>query len=213
MARPDRPLSQRYGPTIPRGVHVHIHEASPEWYSRTSFSIRQRPSRLSSPSAYYHEDHGWRSPEAVRTEALTPQTISFRGRLTEVRTLQPANKLPRQLSGLTLGLTVADCWEFTSEKLGNQPGASKISVTVSVMAVTCSFPSQDHHNSLHSQSVRRYRSGLDHRYSRMYMETGGFGYGKTICGCFGMASHFSLGNDQYFNIGSHWTSEVQTCIV
>ena len=46
-------------------------------------------------------------------EALTPQTTSFPGRLTEVRTPEAATRLQVRLrvDRLTLGLTVADCWE------------------------------------------------------------------------------------------------------
>ena len=44
---------------------------------------------------------------------LTPQTTSFPGRLTEVRTPEVATRLQVRLrvSRLTLGLTVADRWE------------------------------------------------------------------------------------------------------
>ena len=43
----------------------------------------------------------------------TPQTTSFPGRLTEVRTPEAATRLQVRLriGRLTLGLTVADCWE------------------------------------------------------------------------------------------------------
>ena len=46
-------------------------------------------------------------------EALTPQTTSFPGRLTEVRTPEVATRLQVRLrvGRLTLGLTVADRWE------------------------------------------------------------------------------------------------------
>ena len=46
-------------------------------------------------------------------EALTPQTTSFPGRLTEVRTPEVAVRLQVRLrvGRLTLGLTVADRWE------------------------------------------------------------------------------------------------------
>ena len=46
-------------------------------------------------------------------EASTPQTTSFPGRLTEVRTPEAATRLQVRLrvGRLTLGLTVADRWE------------------------------------------------------------------------------------------------------
>ena len=46
-------------------------------------------------------------------EASTPQTTSFPGRLTQVRTPEVATRLQVRLrvGRLTLGLTVADCWE------------------------------------------------------------------------------------------------------
>ena len=46
-------------------------------------------------------------------EASTPQTTSFPGRLTEVRTPEVATRLQvrLQVGRLTLGLTVADRWE------------------------------------------------------------------------------------------------------
>ena len=46
-------------------------------------------------------------------EASTPQTTSFQGRLTEVRTPEVATRLQARLliGRLTLGLTVADRWE------------------------------------------------------------------------------------------------------
>ena len=46
-------------------------------------------------------------------EASTPQTTSFTGRLTEVRTPEVATRLQVRLrvGRLTLGLTVADRWE------------------------------------------------------------------------------------------------------
>ena len=46
-------------------------------------------------------------------EASTPQTTSFPGRLTEVRTPEVATRLQVRLrvGRLTLGLTVADRWE------------------------------------------------------------------------------------------------------
>ena len=46
-------------------------------------------------------------------EASTPQTTSFPGRLTEVRTPEVATRLQVRLrvGRLTLGLTVADSWE------------------------------------------------------------------------------------------------------
>ena len=45
----------------------------------------------------------------------TPQTTSFPGKLTEVRTPEVATQLQVRLrvGRLTLGLTVADCWECT----------------------------------------------------------------------------------------------------
>ena len=50
---------------------------------------------------------------AVWAEASTPQTTSFPGRLTEVRTPEFATRLQVRLrvGRLTLGLTVADRWE------------------------------------------------------------------------------------------------------
>ena len=48
-------------------------------------------------------------------EASTPQTTSFPGRLTEVRTPEVATRLQVRLrvGRLTLGLTVADRWEWS----------------------------------------------------------------------------------------------------
>ena len=76
-------------------------------------SIRDRASRPSFPSPHYHEGHAWGSPYAVWAEASTPQTTSFPGRLTEVRTAEVATQLQVHLrvGRLTLGLTVADRWE------------------------------------------------------------------------------------------------------
>ena len=53
------------------------------------------------------------SPHAVWAEALTPQTTSIPGRLTEVRTPKVATQLQMRLrvGRLILGLTVADRWE------------------------------------------------------------------------------------------------------
>ena len=64
-------------------------------------------------SPHYHEGHAWGSPHAVWAEASTPQTTSFPGRLTEVRTPEVATRLQVRLrvGRLTLGLTVADRWE------------------------------------------------------------------------------------------------------
>ena len=42
---------------LPGAHHVHFHDASPEWLSRTSSSIRDRASRQSSPSPYCNEGH------------------------------------------------------------------------------------------------------------------------------------------------------------
>ena len=72
-----------------------------------------RASRPSFPSPHYHEGHAWGSPHAVWAEALTPQTTSFPGGLTEVRTPEVATRLQVRLrvGRLTLGLTVADSWE------------------------------------------------------------------------------------------------------
>ena len=52
-------------------------------------------------------------PLAVWAEASTPQTTSFPGRLTEVRTPEVATRLQVRLrvGRLTLGLTVAERWE------------------------------------------------------------------------------------------------------
>ena len=109
-----RPQSGGESPRVlPWAHHVHIHDASPEWYSRTSSSIRDWASRPSFPSPHYHESHAWGSPHAVWAEASTPQTTSFPGRLTEVRTPEVATRLQVRLrvGRLTLGLTVADRWE------------------------------------------------------------------------------------------------------
>ena len=75
--------------------------------------IRDRASRPSFPSPHYHEGHAWGSPHAVWAEASTPQTTSFPGRLTEVRTPEVTTRLQVRLrvGRLTLGLTVADRWE------------------------------------------------------------------------------------------------------
>ena len=42
---------------FPRAHHVHIHDTSPEWYSRASSSLRDWASRPFFPSHYYHERH------------------------------------------------------------------------------------------------------------------------------------------------------------
>ena len=73
-----------------------------------------RASTPSSPSPHYHEGHAWGRPRAVWAEASTTQTTSFPGVLTEVRTPKVTTGLRRQVSWLTLGLTVADRCEFTS---------------------------------------------------------------------------------------------------
>ena len=79
------------------------------------FSLRDRASRPSFPSPHYHEGHAWGSPHAVWAEASTPQTTSFPGRLTEVRTPEVATRLQvcLRVGRLTLGLTVADRWEYS----------------------------------------------------------------------------------------------------
>ena len=68
---------------------------------------------LSFPSPHYHEGHAWGSPNAVWAEASTPQTTSFPGRLTEVRTSEVATRpqVRLRVGRLTLGPTVADRWE------------------------------------------------------------------------------------------------------
>ena len=75
--------------------------------------LHKGSSRPSFPSPHYHEGHAWGSPHAVWAEASTPQTTSFPGRLTEVRTPEVATRLQVRLrvGRLTLGLTVADRWE------------------------------------------------------------------------------------------------------
>ena len=115
QATPDFPRPQAGGESprvLPRAHHVNIHDASPEWYSGTSSSLRDRASRPSFPSPYYHEGHAWGSPHAVWAEASTPQTC-FPGKLTKVRTPEVATRLQVRLrvGRLTLGLTVADRWE------------------------------------------------------------------------------------------------------
>ena len=52
----------------------------------------------------------------VWTDVLPCQTTSFPGKLTDVRTPEVTNQLRRQVCRLTLGLTVADCLEFSSRK-------------------------------------------------------------------------------------------------
>ena len=47
-------------------------------------------------------------PHAVWAEASTPQTTSFAGRLSEVRTPKVTTRLRWEVSRPTLGLTVAD---------------------------------------------------------------------------------------------------------
>ena len=54
------------------------------------------------------------SPHAVWAEVSTSRTTSFPGRLTEFKTLEVTTRLRRQVRRLTLGLTVADRWEFAS---------------------------------------------------------------------------------------------------
>ena len=78
-----------------------------------SSSIKDWASRPSFPPPHYHEGHAWGSPHAVWAEASTPQTTSFPGRLTKVRTPKVATRLQVRLrvGRLTLGLTVADRWE------------------------------------------------------------------------------------------------------
>ena len=46
--------------------------------------------------------------------ASTPQTTSLPGRLAEVSTPKVTTRLWRQVDRLTLGVTVADRWDFTS---------------------------------------------------------------------------------------------------
>ena len=58
------------------------------------------------PSPHYQEGHAWGSPHAVLAEVSTPQTASFPGRLTKVRTLKLTTRLRRQVGRLTLGPTV-----------------------------------------------------------------------------------------------------------
>ena len=70
--------------------------------------------RLSSPSPDYHEGRAWGSHLAVWAEAWTPQPTSFPGRLTKARTLKVTIRQRRQVGRLTMGLTVADRWEFAS---------------------------------------------------------------------------------------------------
>ena len=116
QATPSFPRPQTGGESprvFPPAHHVHIHDASPEWQSRTSSSIRDHASRPSFSSPHYHEGHAWGSPHAVWAEASIPQTTSFPGRLTEVRTPKVATRLQVRLRvrRLTLGLTVADRWE------------------------------------------------------------------------------------------------------
>ena len=131
QATPGFPRPQAGGEfprVLPWAHHVHIHDASPEWYSRTSSSLRDRASRPSFPSPHYHEGHAWGSPHAVCAEASTPQTTSFPGRLTEVRTPEVATRLHVRLrvGRLTLELTVAGRWEC-SQATGFPPGAIRIS--------------------------------------------------------------------------------------
>ena len=60
QATPDFPRPQSGGESprvLPWAHHVHIHDASPEWYSRMSSSIRDRASRPFFPSPHYHEGH------------------------------------------------------------------------------------------------------------------------------------------------------------
>ena len=113
QATPGFPRLQTGGESprvFPWAHHVNIHYASPEWESRTSSSIRDRASRPSFPSPHYHEGHASGSPHAVWAEASTPQTTSFPGRLTRVRTPEVATRLQvcLRVGRLTLGLTVAD---------------------------------------------------------------------------------------------------------
>ena len=74
----------------------------------TSSSIRDWASRPSSCLPDYNKGHAWGSTRAVWAEASTPQTTSFPGRLTKVRTLKVTSRVRRQVSRLTLGLTVED---------------------------------------------------------------------------------------------------------
>ena len=75
------------------------------------------------PAPHYHEGHAWGSPHAVWAEASTPQTTSFPGRLTEVRVPETTTQRHLHLPAgrLTLGLTVADRWEFTSSNWAFSP--------------------------------------------------------------------------------------------
>ena len=57
-------------------------------------------------------------PHAVWAETSTPQTTSFPGRLTEVRTPEVTTGLRKQVDRLTLGSTVADHWELASGNWG-----------------------------------------------------------------------------------------------
>ena len=116
QATPGFPRPQARGESprvLPWAHHVHIHDASPECESRMSSSIRDRASGRSFPSPHYHEGHAWGSPHAVWAEASTPQTTSFPGRPTEVRTTEVATRpqVRLRVGRLTLGLTVADRWD------------------------------------------------------------------------------------------------------
>ena len=89
-------------------------------------------------------------------EASTPQTTSFPGRLTEVRTPEVATRLQVRLrvGRLTLGLTVADRWECsqaTGLPAWRQAGSQNITAS-RAHGIT---------GTQTEESVLKYRSRLD----------------------------------------------------